>query len=113
MWRADTSVVLAQVMTAAVASMVAQHGYSPAEIAEGGRLFQSSCARCHGADGDAVAGMNFGWGHRAVSGWARRGTLTINRRIPEQGYGAIQAFDPKTGTRRWIYKRPISPTVAC
>jgi len=28
----------------------------------------------------------------------------INRRIPEQGYGAIQAFDPKTGTRRWIFK---------
>ena len=50
------------VMTVAVASMVAQHGYSPAEIAEGGKLFQSSCARCHGADGDAVAGVNFARG---------------------------------------------------
>jgi alcohol dehydrogenase (cytochrome c) len=28
----------------------------------------------------------------------------INRRIPEQGYGAIQAFDPRTGTRKWIYR---------
>jgi putative heme-binding domain-containing protein len=60
MWRAG--VVLALVMTVAVASMAAQHGYSPAEVAEGGRLFQSSCARCHGADGDAVAGVNFGRG---------------------------------------------------
>jgi putative heme-binding domain-containing protein len=60
MWRAG--VLAALVMTMAVASMVAQHGYSPAEIAEGGRLFQSSCARCHGADGDAVAGVNIGRG---------------------------------------------------
>jgi len=28
----------------------------------------------------------------------------INRRIPEQGYGAIQAFDPKTGLQKWIFK---------
>jgi mono/diheme cytochrome c family protein len=60
MWRAG--VVLAFVMTGAIASMGAQHGYSPAEIAEGGRLFQASCARCHGADGDAVAGVNFARG---------------------------------------------------
>jgi hypothetical protein len=25
----------------------------------------------------------------------------VNRRLPEEGYGAIQAFDPKTGERRW------------
>src|SRR5205085_40564 len=28
----------------------------------------------------------------------------INRRLPEDGYGAIQAIDPKTGERRWIFK---------
>jgi putative heme-binding domain-containing protein len=60
MWRAGAMSAL--VMTAAVASVVAQHGYSPAEVAEGGRLFQASCARCHGADGDAVPGVNFGRG---------------------------------------------------
>jgi putative heme-binding domain-containing protein len=60
MWRAG--VVSVFVTTVAAASMVAQHGYSPAEIAEGGKLFQSSCARCHGADGDAVAGVNFARG---------------------------------------------------
>jgi alcohol dehydrogenase (cytochrome c) len=28
----------------------------------------------------------------------------INRRSPEEGYAAIQAFDPKTGTQKWIFK---------
>jgi alcohol dehydrogenase (cytochrome c) len=28
----------------------------------------------------------------------------INRRLPEDGYGAVQAFDPKTGEKRWEYK---------
>src|SRR6202171_1336788 len=60
MWRAG--VVFAVVMTVEVAPRAAQHGSSPAEVAEGGRLFQASCARCHGADGDAVAGVNFGRG---------------------------------------------------
>src|ERR1700681_134156 len=60
MWRAGG--VLAFCVNGAVASMAAQHGYSPAEVAEGGRLFQASCARCHGADGDAVAGVNFARG---------------------------------------------------
>jgi alcohol dehydrogenase (cytochrome c) len=27
----------------------------------------------------------------------------VNRRLPEEGYGAIQAFDPKTGDRRWVF----------
>jgi putative heme-binding domain-containing protein len=51
------------------ASLAAQHGYSTAEIVEGGRLFQASCARCHGPDGDGVAGVNFSRGQfrRAAS----------------------------------------------
>ena len=28
----------------------------------------------------------------------------INRRIPEEGYGAVQAIDPRTGDRKWIFK---------
>jgi len=28
----------------------------------------------------------------------------VNRRLPEEGYGAIQAFDPKTGERKWAFK---------
>ncbi|MEP7310468.1 MAG: c-type cytochrome [Acidobacteriota bacterium] len=50
------------VLALSIWSLSAQHGYSTAEIAEGGKLFQSSCARCHGPDGDAVAGVNFSRG---------------------------------------------------
>jgi alcohol dehydrogenase (cytochrome c) len=28
----------------------------------------------------------------------------INRRVPSEGYGAIQAIDPKTGEGKWIFK---------
>jgi outer membrane protein assembly factor BamB len=27
----------------------------------------------------------------------------VNRRLPEDGYGAVQAFDPKTGERKWAF----------
>jgi putative heme-binding domain-containing protein len=35
----------------------AQHGYTRAEIENGARLFQASCATCHGPKGDAVRGV--------------------------------------------------------
>jgi alcohol dehydrogenase (cytochrome c) len=28
----------------------------------------------------------------------------VNRRLPEEGYGAVQAFDPRTGERKWEFK---------
>jgi alcohol dehydrogenase (cytochrome c) len=28
----------------------------------------------------------------------------VNRRLPEEGYGAVQAFDPKTGMKKWEFK---------
>jgi mono/diheme cytochrome c family protein len=35
----------------------AQHAYTPEEIADGGRLFQSNCTGCHGTGGDLVPGV--------------------------------------------------------
>ena len=45
------------------------HGYTPADIESGGRLFQSNCAGCHGQTGDGVAGIDLGRGQfrRATS----------------------------------------------
>ena len=34
----------------------------------------------------------------------RTGPGSINQRLPEDGYGAILAFDPKTGERKWEFK---------
>ena len=55
-------VARALAVMALTASVQAQHSYSTAEVIEGGKLFQSSCARCHGPDGDGVAGLNFSRG---------------------------------------------------
>ena len=41
----------------------------------------------------------------------RRGQL-INRRQPEEGYGAVRAIDPKTGELKWEFKMTESPTPA-
>ena len=41
----------------ATASVSAQHGYTRAEIENGARLFQASCATCHGPKGDTVRGV--------------------------------------------------------
>jgi putative heme-binding domain-containing protein len=37
---------------------VQEHSYTPADIENGGRLFQGSCAGCHGTTGDGVPGVN-------------------------------------------------------
>lgn len=45
-------------VAASVAVALAQHGYTRAEIENGARLFQASCATCHGAKGDTVRGVS-------------------------------------------------------
>jgi mono/diheme cytochrome c family protein len=40
-----------------VALLFAQHAFTPEEIAEGGRMFQSNCTSCHGSAGDQVPGV--------------------------------------------------------
>ena len=37
--------------------LFAQHAFTPDEISEGGRLFQTNCASCHGSAGDQVPGV--------------------------------------------------------
>ena len=60
--------VLAAVAIAAAAG-AQDHGYTPADIESGGRLYQSSCAGCHGQDGAGVAGIELARGQfrRATS----------------------------------------------
>jgi putative heme-binding domain-containing protein len=38
------------------------HGYTPADIENGGQLYQSNCTGCHGPDGDGVPTVNLGGG---------------------------------------------------
>ena len=56
-----SAVVLAGLCAAGVV-FAQERIYIPAEIENGGRVYQANCAGCHGADGDGVAGTNFGAG---------------------------------------------------
>src|SRR5262245_4884674 len=49
-------------------TLFAQHAFTPEEMAEGGRLFQSNCTGCHGSSGDQVQGVAL------MSGKFRRAT---------------------------------------
>src|SRR4029077_11366475 len=44
-----------------VAPRAAQHE-TATDVEDGGRVFQNSCANCHGPDGDQIAGIDLGRG---------------------------------------------------
>jgi putative heme-binding domain-containing protein len=44
----------------AALALQAQHSYTPADIAEGGRLFRANCVLCHGPEGDQIPGIDLG-----------------------------------------------------
>src|SRR5215467_3912134 len=48
---------IALIVAAAAIAIAQEHGYTPADIENGARLYQSSCAGCHGANGDMVPGI--------------------------------------------------------
>lgn len=48
--------------TAVGAVLLAQHTVQPRDTAEGARLYQSMCVRCHGPDGRSVPGVSLGTG---------------------------------------------------
>ena len=45
---------VAGLLWAAVAHAQQGHGYTPADIENGGLLYQANCTACHGPDGDGV-----------------------------------------------------------
>ena len=63
--------VLALLILAAAAAAPQEHSYTQADVENGARLYQSSCAGCHGPNGDMVPGIEL---HR---GQFRRATNDI------------------------------------
>jgi cytochrome c oxidase cbb3-type subunit III len=59
-----TPACVASVTAALLAYVIAaqEHSYTPADIENGSRLYQSSCAGCHGTTGDAIPGLDLGRG---------------------------------------------------
>src|SRR5258708_7175496 len=63
--RGDTSMWVIRACIFALAAsplLVAQQIYTGGESEDGKRLFVANCAPCHGPDGDAIAGVDFGQG---------------------------------------------------
>jgi putative heme-binding domain-containing protein len=56
-----TAVPPAEVLGAGTLAKAAQHETS-ADVQDGARVFRSSCANCHGPDGDQIAGIDLGRG---------------------------------------------------
>jgi alcohol dehydrogenase (cytochrome c) len=52
---------------------------------------------------DYVEGQRFTGALPVMSARMLQPGPLVNRRLPEEGYGAIQAFDPKTGERKWAF----------
>jgi putative heme-binding domain-containing protein len=66
--RTNNAIAFAVAVVASVALAAQEHSYTPADIENGSRLFQSTCAGCHGQNGDGVAGIDLSRGQ------FRRGT---------------------------------------
>src|SRR5262249_51759810 len=73
------------------------HAYTPDEIADGGRLFQSNCTGCHGTGGDLVPGVAL------MSGKFRRATSDdeveniIRNGVPGTAMQAFNFTDQQAG----------------
>src|SRR5262245_29403387 len=63
--------VIAKVVLAAAIAGAQEHSYTPADIENGARLYQSSCAGCHGPNGDMVPGIDL------LRGQFRRATTDV------------------------------------
>ena len=79
------------------APLFAQHAFTPEEIADGGRLFQSNCTGCHGTGGDLVPGVAL------MSGKFRRASSDdeavgiIRKGIPGTSMQAFNFSDQQAG----------------
>lgn len=52
-----SAVVVSAAVWLLAGTMAAQHGYTRAEVENGARLYQASCATCHGPGGDTIRGV--------------------------------------------------------
>jgi mono/diheme cytochrome c family protein/small nuclear ribonucleoprotein (snRNP)-like protein len=51
------TLVVLLTLVVALGSGLAQHAFTPEEIADGGRLYQTNCVGCHGSSGNLVSGV--------------------------------------------------------
>jgi putative heme-binding domain-containing protein len=98
-------------VAAAVAAAPQDHSYTQADIENGARLYQSSCAGCHGPNGDMVPGIEL---HR---GQFRRATGDVDiMRIIQSGIPGTtmppSSFSDAQAGSIVAYLRSVAPSSA-
>jgi putative heme-binding domain-containing protein len=77
-------------------SSAQDHGYTPADVENGTRLYQASCAGCHGLNGDGIPGIDLARGQfqRATSDTELIGIIRAGipgTTMPPSGFAEAQA----------------------
>lgn len=88
-------------------SATAQQHETAADIEDGGRVFRSSCANCHGQDGDQVPGVDLGRGQFKRAQTDQDLIAIIQKGIPNTGMPAT-TFSTEQATRVVAYLRSVA-----
>jgi putative heme-binding domain-containing protein len=91
--RAVLRLVLPLVFAAAAAQ--AQHGFTQADIEEGGKQYRLNCITCHGPDGNLVAGIDLGRGKFRRASTDDDLINTILNGVPGTGMPAFEMILPR------------------
>ena len=75
-----------------------QHSYTPADIDAGAKLYDSSCGRCHGENGDSVQGVNFNKSQFKTVRSDEDIVRIIQKGVPNAGMPPSPYSDAQAGT---------------
>jgi putative heme-binding domain-containing protein len=84
-----------------------QQHETAADIEDGGRAFRSSCANCHGQDGDQVPGVDLGRGQFTRARTDQELIAIIQKGIPNTGMPAT-SFSTEQAARVVAYLRSVA-----
>jgi len=98
---------VAATLLVATTNASAQQHETAADIEDGGRVFRSSCANCHGQDGDQVPGVDLGRGQFKRAQTDQDLVGIIQKGIPNTGMPATN-FSPEQAARVVAYLRSVA-----
>jgi putative heme-binding domain-containing protein len=79
----------------AAAAAQAQHGFTQADIEEGGKQYRLNCITCHGPDGNLVTGIDLGRGKFRRASTDEDLINTILNGVPGTGMPAFEMILPR------------------
>lgn len=79
----------------AAAALNAQHGFTQADIEEGGKQYRLNCITCHGPDGNLVTGIDLGHGKFRRASTDDDVIRTILNGVPGTGMPAFEMILPR------------------